>query len=347
MQQYRNLPGHRSASFRFCRANLVGAVVILLLAGAARAADADGRPAPRLVCPEPEYAFGTLVNTQEVVHEFAIRNEGDGILKILQVKMPCGCMLLRLMDDRLDPGEQTILRARLPLKGLSGVQRKRIVLVSNDPAQPRTTLRLTGEALAELDLRPRRIFWGNLREDAADEATVEVRFREGEHYRVLGARSSSPLFVADAETADGKATGRIKVRTVPPLSRGGFEETLTVLTDHPRFGATMIPMSGRVIGEIYTVPDEIVLAPSNRPVDRTIMVYSAGKRKFSVLRADPPATNIEAAIRSSLFSGWRVELKNIIPDPALDGKRVVITTDYAPAPELAVPLRIREPEPAP
>jgi len=62
---------------------------------------------------------------------------------------------------------------------------------------------------------------------------------------------------------------------------------------------------------------------------------------------DPPATNIQVKIRRSMFSGYRVELKNIIPDPALDGKSIVITTDYAPLKELAVPLRIRDPQAEP
>ena len=71
---------------------------LLLFPVALRAANLDGRPVPKLVCPEPEYSFGSLVNTQEVVHEFVIRNEGDASLIINQVKMPCGCMLLRLMN---------------------------------------------------------------------------------------------------------------------------------------------------------------------------------------------------------------------------------------------------------
>lgn len=319
-------------------------VLLIFAAGVAGAGEDGGRPAPKLVCLEPEYAFGALVNTQEVVHEFVIRNEGDGLLEIRQVRLPCGCMLLRLMDDRVEPGGQTVLRARFPLKGLSGAQRKRILLITNDPAQPRATLQLAGEAVAELEARPRQIFWGNLREDAADEKVIEVRFGAGRNFRLLGVSSASARFTAELETADGASTGRIRVRTAPPLPRGAFRDVLTARTDHPRFPTLAIPMSGRVVGDLYTIPDEILLVPTSAPVARAIMVYASRKQKFSVLRVDPPATNIETRIRPSLFSGCRVELKNLVADPALDGRVVRITTDYAPAGVLEVPLRIRPPE---
>ncbi len=322
----------------------VGILLLVIAAGAGWAADPDGRPVPRLVCPEPAYSFGSLINTQEVVHEFVIRNGGDASLKINKVRMSCGCMLLRLMNDNIEPGAQTILRARFSLRGLSGAQRKRILLLSNDPLRPRVTLQLTGEAIAELEIRPRQLFWGNLREDATEEKTIKVRFHKGEDYHLMGARSSSALFAAELEAGEGEPTGRIKVRALPPLPSGSFQVNLTILTDHPRFGTVTIPMSGRVIGDLYAIPDEIVLAPSNQPVARAIMIYASRKQKFSVLRVDAPSTNIQVKIRSRMFSGYRVELKNIVPDPALDGKRIVITTDYAPLKELVVPLRIRQPE---
>lgn len=326
-------------------------IVILLLAGFAGygispglTQDADRRPAPKLVCPEPEYSFGMVTNTRDIIHDFVIRNDGDAPLKIAQVKLPCGCMLLRLMDDNVQPGKETVLRARFPLKGLSGPQRKRIVLLSNDPVRPRMTLLLTGEAIAELDIRPRQLFWGNLREDAAVEKTVNVRFHDDQDFHVVGVEASSPLFAAEVSSNAEAPSGRVKVRTVPPLPRGIFRGSLKILTDHPRFNTLVIPMSGRVIGELYTIPDEIVLAPAKQPVSRALMVYSSQKQKFSVLQVKPPITNIEVKVKSSLFSGYRVELRNIVPNVALNGQCVVITTDYAPMKELSVPLRVRQPE---
>jgi hypothetical protein len=306
---------------------------------------ADGT-APKLACPEPEFSFGALTNTREVIHEFVIRNEGDAPLEIYRVKLPCGCMLLRLLDNKLEPGEQTILRARFPLKDLSGSLRKRIILFTNDPFRPQFTLWLTGEAIAEIELRPRELFWGNLLADAKDGKTVEIRFQAGEKYRVTGVRSSTPLFAAEVEPAPPPLS-RIKVSPIPPLARGSFQGSLTIQTDHPRFATLTVPLSGRVVDEIYAIPEELVLAPTNQPVARAIMVYAGQKQKFSVLKVAVPATNIEVKIRTSLFSGCRVELKNILIDPALDGQAVVITTDYAPLKEIRVPLRIRAPEEVP
>ncbi len=313
-----------------------------LAAGGGRAAEADERPQPRLFCAEPEYSFGAAANTREIVHDFTLGNTGAAPLIIRQVKIPCGCMLVRLTDDHLEPGEEAVISARFPLKGLSGRQRKRIVLLSNDPGRPHLELLLVGEAVAEVDVRPSRLFWGNLQEDAAAEQLVKVRFHEGAKYHLAGAQVSSAWFAVESSGA-GDAEAWVRVRTVPPLRRGAFEETLTILTDHPRFGKLGVPMSGRVVGALYVIPEELALAPSNQPLARSLMVYSSRQQGFKVLRVQAPDPGIEVRIRKSVFSGCRVELKNIIPGPALDGKSVVIFTDDPTLPELKVPLRLIRP----
>lgn len=326
----------------------IGYLVLLMgSAGVIWAQDSDRRPVPRLVCDAPEYSFGAVTNTGEIIHEFVIRNAGDAPLKIFRVKLACGCMLLRLMDDVLSPGKQTLLRVRFPLKGLSGPQRKRIRLVTNDPARPHVTLIMTGEAIAELEVRPRQLFWGNLLEAEVVEKTVTVRFHDDENFHVEAVESSSSLFAAECDPWAERPPARITVRTVPPLLRGRFQGSLKLQTDHPRFPLLTVPMSGRVVGALYTIPEEIVLVPTNRPVTRSLMVYASRKQKFKILRVDPPVTGIEARVRSRLFSGCRIELRNLVPELGLDGRCVVITTDYAPMKELSVPLRVREPEEAP
>lgn len=45
----------------------------------------DG-PAPRIVCDAPQYDFGTVAEGEEVKHVFSVRNQGQGVLKILQAR---------------------------------------------------------------------------------------------------------------------------------------------------------------------------------------------------------------------------------------------------------------------
>jgi hypothetical protein len=137
---------------------------------------------------------------------------------------------------------------------------------------------------------------------------------------------------------------RIRIRSVPPLAPGRFATNVWITTDIPRYSQVSVSMQGRVVGDIYTVPDELCIeGGATQSVSRLLMVQSSLKRPFRILKAEPPQTNMEARIRSTLTWGYRVELRNISPAPGLDGKSLVITTDCATMPTLAVPFRINRP----
>jgi len=302
------------------------------------------RDRPRLICDEPEYCFGTLSNTNDVPHTFVLANEGAAPLAIYRVQSDCGCTRVRLEDKLIHPGEQTTVQARLILKGRSGHQHKRVTIESNDPDQPRLTLSLIGEAVAEVEVKPDRIYWGNLRSDASEVKTVDIRFDESAPGQITGAGVISPAFAVDFETNKSGLAYRILIRPVPPLVFGRFATNVWITTDSPRYPQLTVPMQGRVVGDIYTVPDELWLASdTNQPVSRLLMVQSSRKQNFKIVRVDPPLTDMEVTIRSTLFKGYRIELRNLRPLPELNGRTLTIITDCATSPKLTVPFRIGEP----
>ncbi|MCX6991746.1 MAG: DUF1573 domain-containing protein [Kiritimatiellaeota bacterium] len=308
------------------------------------AALVTARDLPRLICDEPEYCFGTLSNTNDVPHTFVLANEGDAPLAIYRVQTDCGCTHVRLEDKIIHPGEQITVQVRLILKGRAGGQHKRVTIESNDPDHPRLALSLIGEAVAEMEVKPDRIYWGNLRSDAAEVKTVDIGFDDSAPGYITGAGVISPAFAVAVETNKPGRAYRIRIRLVPPLALGRFATNVWITTDAPRYPQLTVPMQGRVVGDIYTVPDELRLASAtNQPVSRLLMVQSSLKRPFRILKAEPPLTNMEVRVRSMLTRGYRIELRNILPDPALDGKSLVITTDCATMPELTVPFRIGQP----
>lgn len=299
------------------------------------------RPAPAAVCDESEYFFGAAHNTEIISHDFILLNEGLSPLHISAVRTDCGCVLARLADDTLDPGESVALNVKFDLKRRSGQQIRRIIVESNDPDQPRFVLTLAGEALAPLEIAPDRIYWGNIHTAAAVEKSCEIRFSEGDESYINSVLSPDPSFAAELISIKPRRLYKVVVRTVPPLRPGKFETNVRLETDHPRFKTIEIPMQGRVVGYIYAIPDEInVESKDGRPVSRTVLVYSGVKTRFNIVRVEPPSPEIETSIRKmSLGQGYRIDLRNINPSRELDGKTLVITTDCGQMPTISVPLK--------
>lgn len=306
---------------------------------------------PALVCDAPEFNFPPTDNAGEIVHDFVLRNAGQAPLIIRRVHPDCGCLLVRTPPDAIAPGASIKLTARFMLKGRRGPQQRRITLFTNDPRQPRLVLTMAGEALAPAAVQPERLFWGNIRGDqpAAREALVEFQGAGAGSVRAVSV--AHPGFAAAVETVATGRTYRIALRTIPPLAPGRFDVPVVIRTDHPRFPELTMRMSGRVVAAVFAIPDEIVLdlpaaeTGANPATGNALAVLRAlDNAPFQVLEVVPPAAGIAVRQRPLSQGGVRLELQNIPLAKALDGSRVLIRTDRADVPEIAIPLRVRAPE---
>lgn len=299
------------------------------------------RPAPIAVCEESEYFFGAVPNTETISHDFILTNDGVSPLHISAVRTDCGCVLARLDNDTLAPGESVTLKAKFGLKGRSGKQMRRIIIESNDPEQPRLVLALVGEALAQMEIVPDRIYWGNIHLAAVAEKSCEIRFSEGDESYINSVIAPDPAFVTELISVKPRRVYKLVIRTVPPLRPGSFQSTVRLLTDHPRFKILEIPMQGRIVGDIYTIPGEMIIASSDkRKNSRSLLVCSGLKKKFKLLKVELPAPEMKSNIRSlAMGGGWRIDLRDFTPSQDLDGANIVIFTDSETMPVLNVPIR--------
>ncbi|MEM7395294.1 MAG: DUF1573 domain-containing protein, partial [Verrucomicrobiota bacterium] len=154
----------------------------LLLAGTARAEDkAKLKPTeakPKIVCEEPVFEFGKRPNTEEVLHSFTIRNDGDAPLELKGVKTSCGCTAAKLKEKIIPPGKSTEISVTVSLKGRRGGQSKSATVKSNDPVKPNLTLTMKGQAIPLVELRPSIVNFNRVVEGAGSETAVDVTFAE-------------------------------------------------------------------------------------------------------------------------------------------------------------------------
>lgn len=298
--------------------------------------------APIMVIDDSEYFFGQVQNTETISHDFILTNEGDAPLHISAVRSDCGCVVATLARDTLIPGESVALGAKFNLKNRAGPQVRRIVVESNDRDQPRLVLLIMGEAVAPVVVEPERIYWGNIYFSGQTEKSVEIKFSEGDESYINSVVSTNPAFLAECVILKPRRHYKIVIRARPPLPIGGFESTLRVLTDHPRYATIEIPMQGRVIRDLYSIPDEIALEFSGKEsASRPLLVCSGLKKKFKIIRIELPAPGIEAKTRPlAVGNGYRINLLNLKPSMELNGKNIVIVTDCEAMPNLIVPIKV-------
>lgn len=87
---------------------------------------------PKITVDQVEYDFGTIIEGAIVSHEFFITNEGTADLVITKVRASCGCTVAKPAEDKLEPGESTVMKVTFNSNHKKGNRKNYVTVSSND-----------------------------------------------------------------------------------------------------------------------------------------------------------------------------------------------------------------------
>jgi hypothetical protein len=136
--------------------------------------------------------LGTLYNTGAHVKEtFNIKNAGDQALHISGVRTSCGCTAAIPSDSTVQPGKQTQIEVDFNPTGYRGDVSKEIYVMTNDPSNQMTTLKITMHISYALQSTPDFVLFQNAKVGKADTSAVTLTNTSGETIRITKVETSS------------------------------------------------------------------------------------------------------------------------------------------------------------
>lgn len=93
------------------------------------------------------FDFGDIKPGSKVEHTFTLKNAGKKELLIRDVKSSCGCTAVSPSKNIVAANESVPLKVVFDSAGKSGRQNKTITVITNDPKNPTTTLRIATNIL--------------------------------------------------------------------------------------------------------------------------------------------------------------------------------------------------------
>lgn len=215
--------------------NNAHAPALLLAALLAFAAAAPRAPAatlaPKAVCPETEYDFGEMENTETVEHDYVVRNEGTLPLELLNVRTSCGCTAATPTKTLLAPAEEGRIRVSFDLKNRSGRQEKLIIVTCNDPERPTFSMRLVGTAVQSVRAVPSSVFFGRVGPGAVRTRTFRIVAENGD-FEVQSTVSDAPWLLLEEVEDTGEepdpAAKTYRVTLAETAPEGDITATVTL-----------------------------------------------------------------------------------------------------------------------
>jgi len=323
----------------------------LLLTPMTLLAQAGGANAPKLDVPEKIKDFGNVPQGEVIHATFKLVNEGSAKLVVKAVRPTCGCTVAEY-DKEVAPGRAGLVKAKVDTSAFTGGITKSILVLTNDPETPTTTLVVKANVKPYLEVIPRPIVRFNTVRGEAIDREVKIVTDDAVDFKITKAVSSVPFITATIRPLSGDelVTGKYKVQYAVKLTLaedapiGAVNATVTLHTTHPHAKTLKIKAFGVVRSLLHVTPGNIQFGSVEAKFKpgRNVIVVNNRKEPVQVTGAKVDDDAFTAEVRP-IEEGKRYQITVTIKADAKPGPRSttlhIMTTDPQHK-DLKVPIRV-------
>lgn len=309
--------------------------------GAAQEASVAGTTGqgPAIACAEPTWEFGTVAEGDVVRHVFPIRNTGDAVLKIESARGSCGCTATVLSAHEIPPGAEGRIEVAVNTQGRRGALDQSVVVASNDPKNPRLTLKVVGRVEVIAGFSPPYLNLGRMLKGSKRTETVKVEEKEPGRVRLTDVTAGDPR--VQARIVEGPAgEPAVEVTVSAGDQEGPLATMVTARTNLDSPKQIVLRLNGLVSGDLGVEPPRVLFRDfaGDKPQTVDLRVTALTGKPFRVLGVE----DAQRAVRGDAKrdgAAWIVAL-SLVRKPDAEEGTLRIRTDRKDQPVLEVPYRV-------
>jgi len=289
-----------------------------------RTRPAHGKPKPDPSAPAPRIRFDKVVhNFGEVgpetnnICEFGFSNVGDAVLRIIDVKGDCGCLVFTLKKKEYAPGEGGKLKIKYYAGARAITTAKYIKVTTNDKAKPQVTLTIRAKIVPRVGFEPKRLNL-LLKDDQESLPKITLSSLDAKAFSITSIISTANAVTADFDSAVAatKFVLQLEVDTAKlrRVSSGVIEVRLT----HPECKKVSITFSALVR---FKVNPAVIIAFDAEPgkkIERNVWVLNNYGEQFEVTSAKSSQGIMKVLSQEKIGSGYKFVVE--ITPPERGGK---------------------------
>lgn len=295
----------------------------------------------------------TVPRGEKATKIFTFTNIGTTPLKILGVKVGCGCLVAEGWKQTVLPGNRGSLQISLDTARLNGKVKKPILITSNatNVSGGVLTLSVKAEVWLPVKLSSYIANYGViLTGETAKPKKITMTLTDEGPFNIGTPVCSNDYFKTSwEETKPGKEY--VLTVTIPELHRQREQAEIKIPLGHSKYPEIKIPVHARVADVIEPSPSFLMLSssPLRAPMTRVITVHCHNHKikDFKITEYSTTGSEgVELKIKPSRSSYWR-QIEVTFPagfDPvkAVSQKTsILIQTNYPGSKELIIPLRVQ------
>ena len=341
-------------------------------------AQATVTPAPTRTAADPymelesdRVDLGTVSDEGKITRFFRFTNTGGSNLEIRDIKSSCGCTVPTLSKTVYRPGEGGEIEVTFDPKNRSGIQNRRVTVMTNVPRQDTVVLSVFANVVPMITVTPNMGSIGKLRrgEEATILMDIVARYSNFEVIEIVPNRTTLDLQaeviametvdLGDGETGH-KATFMITAGASGPVGRVASGVVVRYRGKNGEELIRNLAISGEIIGDLSFQPAFMSVGALNAGAqfERTVSLMTVDNTNFKITgiverprdlpgqqqsavpqlkSVDYSATPIED--RTGLFRGYSIRISGYVSDEIMNiGTDLVVQTDHPTEPEMILRL---------
>jgi len=316
--------------------------------GIAEAQDTQATPAggkrtvgPKYVCEQPTFDFGEAWAGARIEHKFAVRNDGDQDLQILEAKPACSCTLVPDFQRIIKPGQTAMLPAILDTRHKHDTVEAALSLTTNQTGVEREKqLRIVGKVRTVCQMSPiGQNFFYNVQDGQPVTKEIKLVNTSGQSLilELIPPRPTLPFKVSLKETKPKQEYVAV-VTAVGPFKEGATQEIVEFKTNIPEAPIYRLELSATVPPRIMVNPPWMGVNGQQREgQSRPLIVMNNGTEPFDITGMKASQPFLHPQLMSKEENRWNFTV--LIPSfyrPPPQGEQIVFYTTDKQKPELVV-----------
>jgi len=293
---------------------------------------------PKIHFDKADHDFGVIDKGDKVSVEFAFTNKGEGDLEIKNVATSCGCTTAKPEKAVYKPGETGVIPVTFDSTRFSGAIVKNITVYSNDPANERMQLKITGDVQAEINMKPASLAIVGLKR--GDEATREIEVSSAKlgKLEVSGLETDIPGMTLAAERKDDQT---VVIKASYNSANAGDSNTLrgaiSFRTNSEKQPDVRVSAFVNIDPPVKAMPRSVNFFASKKGQSRdmTVRLQASEGEDLKILEAGSDLSFIAVAPDGG---GLKVTLTDSAKEGRFNGF-ITVKTNVKEQPELKIPVR--------
>ena len=282
--------------------------------------EAGNTPEPKTLSPKITfeklvYDFGEVSLNSVHTGQIKFENTGQAPLRITEVGKCCG-LVAELDNAKTEyaPGESGTLKVRWRSGSQPAVFKRQMMVHSNDPSTPVTSLTIQAKAVPKVVWEP-KILRLSLDKQNAGCPKVTVSSLDKRLFSINTFRATGDCIIADLDTVASKTSHviepKVDMEKLPKNLKGRIE----IGTTHPE--ARTLTIEFDVVPEYSLEPPLIMVfnAEPEKSIMRKVVILNNYDRDFEIesVSSRDNTVAIEVLGKSKIENGCELELKITIP----------------------------------